>query len=186
MIRAKQAKISLRKVVKIYRCLYGRGKVGRGQSLSPPPPHHTNGCQISRLWEAVSSLVFNKSLSNLVILLVVRHSFHGCRRIYPTLVHVKSWKKQWKGLLKEHRKVTLREKLVPNLPNSKKIFFKTNHILSTFLTLWVVNKMMASMGYINSLRKQPTFCDATGRVSPRNNIWRRFPFFQNWPAGPVS
>ena len=51
-------------------CLYGRGKVGWGPSLPPPPPppphtHHTNVCKISRLWEAVSSLVFNKWLSNL-------------------------------------------------------------------------------------------------------------------------
>ena len=34
-------------------------------------PHHTNVCKILRLWRAVSSLVFNKSISNLVILLIL-------------------------------------------------------------------------------------------------------------------
>ena len=53
----------------------------------------------------------------------------------------------------------------------KRYFLK----LTTFFQQ-LVNKMKASMEYKYSLRKQPTFCDATGRVSPRNNIWRRFPF----------
>ena len=41
-----------------------------------------------------------------------------------------------KDYLKEHRKVTLSEKLDPNLPNnSKKIFFKTKHCSFNFFNL---------------------------------------------------
>ena len=40
--------------------------------------HHTNVCKISRLWGAISLLVFNKSLSNLAILLISRSSFQWC------------------------------------------------------------------------------------------------------------
>ena len=62
-----------RKVAKIYRpwCLC--------------PAHHTNVCKISRLWGAVSLLVFNNSLSNLAILLVLRLSFRWSRRIFQNL-----------------------------------------------------------------------------------------------------
>ena len=60
-------KIQLRKVAKIYRRLYGGGQVCA--------PHHTNVRKISWLWEGVSSLVFNKSLKNLAILLILRQSF---------------------------------------------------------------------------------------------------------------
>ena len=68
-------------------------------------PHHTNVCKISRLWEAISSLVFNNSLSNLAILLILRRSFHVVSTNFPQLALVKNWKKQnkkkkpWKGLL---------------------------------------------------------------------------------------
>ena len=48
-------------------------------------PHHTNVCKISRLWGFISSLIFDKSLSNLAILPVLRRSFHWCRRIFPYL-----------------------------------------------------------------------------------------------------
>ena len=46
-------------------------------------PYHINICKISRLWGAVSSLVFNKSFSNFAILLILRRSFQWCRRIFP-------------------------------------------------------------------------------------------------------
>ena len=59
---------------------------------------HTNVCKISRLWGAVSSMVVNKSLSNLAILLILRRSFHWCRRFCPNLLMPKVEKK-WKGLL---------------------------------------------------------------------------------------
>ena len=45
-------------------------------------PRHTNVCNIFRLWEAISSLVFHKSLS---ILLIVRPYFQWNRRIFPRL-----------------------------------------------------------------------------------------------------
>ena len=90
VIRLKREKTKLRKVAKIYRHLY----VGEQVSAL----HYTNVCKISRLWGAVSSLVFNKSLSNLAILLILRRSFHWCRRFCPNLLMSKVEKK-WKGLL---------------------------------------------------------------------------------------
>ena len=48
-------------------------------------PHHTNVCKISRLWEFMSSLIFNKSLSNLALLLILRRSFQWCGRIFVNL-----------------------------------------------------------------------------------------------------
>ena len=74
--------------------LGGRGG-GVGSSFRP---HHTNVCKISRLWGAVSSMVVNKSLSNLAILLILKRSFHWCRRFCPNLLMSKVEKK-WKGLL---------------------------------------------------------------------------------------
>ena len=47
----------------------GGGGEGRGHICAP---HHTNVCKISRLCGgAISSIVFNKSLSNLAILLIL-------------------------------------------------------------------------------------------------------------------
>ena len=46
-------------------------------------PHHTNICKSLWLWGATSLLVFNKSLSNFVILLTLRCSFQLCWRIFP-------------------------------------------------------------------------------------------------------
>ena len=54
---------------------------------------------MSRLWGAVSSLNFNKSLWNLAILLIWRRSFECCQRIFPNLSMSKVEKKTWKGLL---------------------------------------------------------------------------------------
>ena len=39
------------------------------------PPHHTNVCKFQRFYAAISLLVFNKSLSNLASLLILRRSF---------------------------------------------------------------------------------------------------------------
>ena len=95
VIRLKREKTKLRKVAKIYRHLY----VGEQVSVL----HYTNVCKISRLWGAVSSLVFNKSLSNLANLLILRHSFQWCQRIFPNLsmskVEKKKPRKGRKGLL---------------------------------------------------------------------------------------
>ena len=60
----------------IYSLLYGGGQVCAA--------HHTNVCKFSRLFRAVSSLVFNKSLSNLAILLILTRSFQWWRRIFPS------------------------------------------------------------------------------------------------------
>ena len=46
-------------------------------------PHHTNICKSLWLWGATSLLVFNKSLSNFVILLTLRCSFQLCWQIFP-------------------------------------------------------------------------------------------------------
>ena len=55
--------------------------------------------EMSRLWGAVSSLDFNKSLWNLAILLILRRFFQWRRRIFPNLSMSKVEKKPWKGLL---------------------------------------------------------------------------------------
>ena len=47
---------------------------GGGTNLTP----HTNMSNISQLSGAISSLVFNKSLSNLATLLILRGSFRLC------------------------------------------------------------------------------------------------------------
>ena len=63
--------------------LYGWGGGGGwGQVFAP---HHTNVCTISRLWGFMSSLIFNKSLSNLALLLILRRSFQWCGRIFVNL-----------------------------------------------------------------------------------------------------
>ena len=77
---------------------------GGGVGWQVCSPHHTNVCKISRLWEAISSLVFNNSLSNLAILLILRRSFHVVSTNFPNLptskIEKKKKKKPWKGLLK--------------------------------------------------------------------------------------
>ena len=80
VIRLNRAHIQLHKVAKFYRRLYG----GRQVCAPPPPPLPTH--PYKRLQNfATSSLVFNKSLSNLAILLILRRSFQWCRRISPSL-----------------------------------------------------------------------------------------------------
>ena len=74
----------------------GEGGGGGGVGWQVCSPHHTNVCKISRLWEAISSLVFNNSLSNLAILLILRRSFHVVSTNFPQLAHVKNWKKKKK------------------------------------------------------------------------------------------
>ena len=58
---------------------------GRGREQVCAPPYHTNVCKISRLWGFISSLLFNKSLSNWAILPIVRRSFQWCRQIFSNL-----------------------------------------------------------------------------------------------------
>ena len=86
VIRLKRAKIQVRKVAKIYRRWYGGGQVCVF--------HHTNVCKISRLRGAISSLIFNKSLSNLAILLILKSFFQWCRRFVPNLSVSKVEKKK--------------------------------------------------------------------------------------------
>ena len=75
--------------------MVGRGgEEGGGVGWQVCSPHHTNVCKISRLWEAISSLVFNNSLSSLAILLILRRSFHVVSTNFPQLAHVKNWKKK--------------------------------------------------------------------------------------------
>ena len=72
-----------------------------GANLSPPHPsfHHTNVCKISRLWTAISSLVLQKSLSNMAILFILRPSLVALSSGIDgfSLVHVKRWKKKSVG-----------------------------------------------------------------------------------------
>ena len=60
----------------------GGGEGGEGQVCAP---HHTNVCKISPLWGFMSSLIFNKSLSNLALLLILGRSFQWCGRIVVNL-----------------------------------------------------------------------------------------------------
>ena len=51
-----------------------------------PSPHHTNNSKVSGLGGAISSFrVFNKSLSNYAVLLILRCSLQCCRRIFFNL-----------------------------------------------------------------------------------------------------
>ena len=70
---------------------------GGGVGWQVCSPHHTNVCKISRLWEAISSLVFNNSLSNLAILLILRRSFHVVSTNFPNLPTSKIEKKKKKN-----------------------------------------------------------------------------------------
>ena len=69
VIRLKWVKIQLSKVAKIYRRLYG-GRGGGVICVPNLPSHHTKVCKMSRLWGAISSEVFHKSLSSLAILFI--------------------------------------------------------------------------------------------------------------------
>ena len=77
-----ERRYSFAKLGKFTDCMVGVGGGGGGE-LCPPP--QTNVCKISRLWGFISSLIFDKSLSNLAILPVLRRSFQWCRRIFPYL-----------------------------------------------------------------------------------------------------
>ena len=65
----------------------------------------TNVCKISRLWGALSSLLFNKLLSNLAIVPILGRSFQWCWWILPNLsmskVEKKNlWKVYWLRVIK--------------------------------------------------------------------------------------
>ena len=72
----------LKKFTDLYGWGGGEGEGGEGQVCAP---HHTNVCKISPLWGFMSSLIFNKSLSNLALLLILRRSFQWCGRIFVNL-----------------------------------------------------------------------------------------------------
>ena len=48
------------------------GGGGGAKTLPPPPPPHTNVCNFSQLCQTISSLTYYVSLSNLVILQILR------------------------------------------------------------------------------------------------------------------
>ena len=73
-----ERRYSSAKCANIYRRLYD----GERASLCS---QHKNVFKISRFWGAISSLVFDKSLSNFAILLILRRSFQWCRRVFPNL-----------------------------------------------------------------------------------------------------
>ena len=79
VIRLNRANIQPFKVAKFYRRLYG----GR-QVCAPLPTHPYQRLQNFATLRSYI-FVFNKSLSNLAILLILRRSFQWCRRIFPNL-----------------------------------------------------------------------------------------------------
>ena len=67
--------------------------VGGGEHVCAPPPLLQTSVKFLD-FEDISPLVFNKSLSNLAILLILRGSFQWCRRIFPNVSMSKyGWKK---------------------------------------------------------------------------------------------
>ena len=64
-----------------------------GASLCPHP-HHTDVCKISHLRGAISSLVFNKLLSDLAMSAILRRSFQWWRRMFRNLSMSKVEKKR--------------------------------------------------------------------------------------------
>ena len=71
---------------------------GEGHKLAPPPPlppyKHRKFWQLCR---AISSWVFNKSLWNLSVLIILRRSFEWSRRIFPNCTMSKVEKTLFKG-----------------------------------------------------------------------------------------
>ena len=99
--------IKLCKVAKSYRRLYG-GSGGGGQDCTLTL---SNICKVLRRcrsdFEMLRLLVFNKSLSNLAMLIILRPSFQWCLQIFPNLStskikknHAKVYLKTRQGLLK--------------------------------------------------------------------------------------
>ena len=87
--------------------------------------HHTNVCKISLLWGAISLLVFNKSLSNLAILLISRSSFQWCWWLFCNVSMPKVEKnceKVYQERLWELIKWPSKEKCFDILSNSPNLF----------------------------------------------------------------
>ena len=63
-----------------------RGGGGEKGKFVPPPTTIPTSVKFrSRLWGFMSSLIFNKSLSNLALLLILRRSFQWWGRIFVNL-----------------------------------------------------------------------------------------------------
>ena len=113
-----------------------------GASLCPHP-HHTDVCKISHLRGAISSLVFNKLLSNLAMSAILRRSFQWWRRLFRNLSMSKVEKKRGRiSVLKsyaghQHRAVnSLQFCLEHNLNfKAKGCWRKTLDYSSSFLDL---------------------------------------------------
>ena len=109
VIALKRATIWLHKVVKIYRRLYGGQPSPYSFSLAPLLGDVTAHGRVqdspsrerlrTRPYGGVSlcPTIFNKSLSNLAVLLILRRSFQWCWRIFPNL-SMSKLRKPWKGL----------------------------------------------------------------------------------------
>ena len=83
------------KRAKIYIRMYGGGGEGWWQVCAPTI--QTSVKIRVLIWGAISSLVFNKSLSNLLVLLILRRPFQWCRRIFANLSISKVEKKSVQG-----------------------------------------------------------------------------------------
>ena len=76
--------------------MYGGGG-GGGWCKFVPPTIQTSVKIRVLIWGAISSLVFNKSLSNLLILLILKCLFQWCGRIFANLFISKVEKKNVQG-----------------------------------------------------------------------------------------
>ena len=94
--------------------------VGGESKFVPPLPLQTSVKFLD--FEDISPLVFNKSLSNLAILLTLRGSFQWCRRIFPNVSMSKyGWKKLcWRGNLTNNQRANWRKITKVKDPNKKR------------------------------------------------------------------
>ena len=108
VIRLKGAMIKLCKVAKSYRRLYGGSGGAQDCTLTL-----SNICKVLRRcrsdFEMLRLLVFNKSLSNLAMLIILRPSFQWCLEIFPNLSTSKIKKKPCKGLFENKARPTWAE-----------------------------------------------------------------------------
>ena len=127
-------------------------------------PHHTNVCKSSRLWGALSSLVFNKSLSNLAIFTYFRALFPVVPTDFPFVVHVKSWKKNlviswikaWEKDIPSQTTTT-----IPNIEQCCKL-------LASYFLRWIPGKESS---------KVLKFCESKKLLTYSNRNYRNHSWF---------